>query len=160
MILSFDPGEVNVGFCMFLYNEELRKADLKYMAVLTPEQTYEMLELAEGMLKPGQTHTFVIENFRIDQKVRGAVFQWSEMKTVRLIGALEYAARRMNKSKVVLQEPGPVLSQARKWAPFKWPKGHLPDDKSAYCHGAYYMMKYRYIDTVDDILQKGQEKLW
>lgn len=160
MILSFDPGEVNVGFCMLQYDEAIRKADLRYMAILRPEQTFEMLELAEGLLKPDGTHIFVIENFRVDEKVRGARFQWSEMKTIRMIGALEYAARRMNKSPVILQEPGPVLSGARNWAPFRWPKGHLPDDKSAYCHAAYYMMKRRMIDSVDDILDKGQEKLW
>lgn len=119
-----------------------------------------MLELAEKLLQPGQKHTFVIENFRVDTQVRGAMFQWSEMETSQMIGALKYAARRMNNSEVIMQEPGAVLGAAKRWAPFKWPKGHLPDDKSAYCHLAYFGMKRGLIDTTDDILQKGQEMLW
>lgn len=140
--------------------EERRKLDLKICQIVPGDQVYDMLELAETMLQPGQKHTFVIENFRVDSEVRGAMFQWSEMETSQMIGALKYAARRMNNSDVVMQEPGVVLGAAKRWAPFKWPKGHLSDDKSAYCHLAYYAFKNYLIDTTDDILVKGQEKLW
>lgn len=160
MILTFDPGEARIGFAMAQYLPEARKLDLKMCRIVPASELYDMLSLAEGMLKPGQKHTFVVENFRIDSKVRGAVFQWSEMQTVRQIGALEYAAKRMNDSPVILQEPGVVLGAAKRWAPFKWPKGHLPDDKSAYCHLAYHAMKAGLIDTTDDILEGGQEKMW
>jgi hypothetical protein len=88
------------------------------------------------------------------------MYQWSEMQTIRQIGALEYAAFRMNNSPVTFQEPGVVLGAAKRWAPFPWPKGHLPDDKSAYCHLFYWASKRNMVDTTDDILQNGQEKLW
>lgn len=145
---------------MASYDEERRKLDLKICRIIQGSQVYDMLELAETLLQPGQTHTFVIENFRVDSEVRGAVFQWDDMETSQMIGALKYAARRMNNSEVVVQEPGAVLGAAKRWAPFKWPKGHLPDDKSAYCHLAYWAMKRGLIDTTDDILKKGQEMLW
>lgn len=145
---------------MASYDEERRKLDLKICRIIQGSQVYDMLELAETLLQPGQTHTFVIENFRVDSEVRGAMFQWSDMETSQMIGALKYAARRMNNSEVVVQEPGVVLGAAKRWAPFKWPKGHLPDDKSAYCHLAYWAMKRGLIDTTDDILKKGQEMLW
>lgn len=153
--------------------EDKRKLDLKICSIIPATQVYDMLEMAEAMLQPGQKHTFVIENFRVDDRDERhksgrarydqknvSKFQWSDMQTSQMIGALRYAARRMNNSEVVMQEPGVVLGAAKRWAPFKWPKGHLPDDKSAYCHLAYWAMKRGLIDTTDDILKKGQEMLW
>lgn len=160
MLLAWDPGESRVGFAMADYLPEWRQLDMKMCRIVPASEIYSMLELCEKLLKPDQKHVFIIENFRVDSRVRGAAFQWSEMQTVRMIGALEYAAYRMNNSPVFLQEPGIVLGQAKRWAPFKWPKGHLPDDKSAYCHLAYHAMKQNLIDTTDDITQNGQEKLW
>lgn len=181
MILTWDPGDVRVGFTMAEYLKDERKLNMHIMRIVPAAEVFALLELAETMLKPGETHQFVVENFRNDQLIRDQeyggrgvggrsrgrggsplMFQWSEMKTSRMIGTLEYAAYRMNKSPFVLQEPGPVLGGAKRWAPFEWPKGngHLPDDKSAYCHMAYWAMKQGMIDTTDDILFKGQEKLW
>lgn len=160
MILTWDPGDVRVGFAMASWDKERRKLDMKMCRIIPATEVYDMLELAEKLLPPDGQHEFVVENFRVDKEVRGAMFQWSDMQTSQMIGALKYAARRMNNSPVTMQEPGVVLGAAKRWAPFKWPKGHLPDDKSAYCHLAYYAMKRRLIDTTDDILEKGQEKLW
>lgn len=160
MILVWDPGPARTGFIMAEYLPEQRKIDIKVMSIVPGDQVKDMLGLAEGMLLPGQTHTFVIENFRVDTQARGNIFQWDDMKTSKMIGAIEYAAYRMNDSPVVLQEPGPVLSQAKRWAPFKWPKGHLPDDKSAYCHLFYWANKRGMVDTTDDLIMKGQEQLW
>jgi hypothetical protein len=158
---------------MATWQQEKRKLDLKMCRIIPATDVYAMLELAEKLLKPGQTHEFVIENFRIDDRDErrgypkygksrnaGQMYQWSEMQTIRQIGALEYAAFRMNNSPVTFQEPGVVLGAAKRWAPFPWPKGHLPDDKSAYCHLFYWASKRNMVDTTDDILQNGQEKLW
>jgi hypothetical protein len=166
LILAFDPGDVRVGFAMASYSKERRKLDLKICTIIAADQLYNYLGMAESLLPENGTHTFVIENFRNDQLTRNrlgksvSMFQWNEMLTSQMIGTLKYAAFRMNDSPVTLQEPGVVLSNAKRWAPFKWPKGHLPDDKSAYCHLAFYAMNARLIDTVDDILQNGQEKIW
>lgn len=163
MILAWDPGDVRVGFAMAEHWPEKRKLDLKICQTVPAEEVYSMLGLAETLLEPGQKHTFVVENFRIDTKGRGVTFQWNEMLTIRMIGALEYAAFRMNDSPVVMQEPGHVLGNAKRWAPFPWKKSydkHLPDHLSAYCHLANYAIKKGLIDTTDDILENGQEKLW
>lgn len=161
MILAIDPGDVRIGFTMFSYNAEKRKADLRVKAIVTLEELYQMFAMAEAMLKQGQTHTFVCENFRTDTMVRGAQFQWNEMLTSQCIGAVKYAAYRMNNSEVVMQEPK-VLAQARRWCDFPMPKnanGHIKDDVSAYIHGAHYMMSKRMINNVDDILKFGQETM-
>lgn len=160
MILSFDPGDVTVGFAMATWDQERRKFNLLMCRKFPAGELYDMLQMAEALLQPGEKHTFIIENFRTDTKVRGAVFQWNEMLTSQMIGTLKYAAFRMNNSDVVIQEPRDVLGAAKRWAPFQWPKGHLPDDKSAYCHLAYWGFKTGRIDTTDDILENGQEKLW
>lgn len=166
MIISWDPGEKRTGCCMFKYDEESKTANLILKEILGPKQVYETLELAEKLLKDGQQHTFVIENFRTDalgiRSSRGrnaaAMFQWSEMETSQLIGTLKYAAYRMNNSPVVLQEPG-ILTMGRVWCDFPVPKGHIPDDISAYIHGATYMMKQNMIGSVEDIIKHGQGRL-
>lgn len=168
MIIAWDPGEKNIGCAMFSYNEEARTANLMFKRILTRDTMYKVLELAEGMLlNENQRHTFVIENFRIDpnnvanRNPRGrssAMFQWSEVETSQVIGALRYAAFRMNQSDVVMQEPG-ILAMGRKWCDFKVPKGHIPDDVSAYIHGLHYMMKYGLINSTDDVIREGQTRL-
>lgn len=166
MIVSWDPGEKRTGCCIFKYDKNSKTADLVYKSILNAPQVYETLELVENLLSPGGTHTFVIENFRADvlgvrnnrSKASAAMFQWSEMETSQLIGTLKYAAYRMNRSPVVMQEPG-ILTMGRVWCDFKVPKGHIPDDISAYIHGAHYMMDARMIGSVDDITKFGQGKL-
>lgn len=158
MILAFDPGEKNIGFAMFSYNAEEKMADLKALKVLSKRELYTILAMAEGLLKEGKKHTFVIENFRVDSRVRGVNFQWSEMETIRVIGSLEYAAFRMNDSPVVFQEPR-ILGMGRKWCDLKVNKGHIQDDVAAYMHGAYYMMSAGMIGGVSQIRKFGQESL-
>lgn len=161
MIFGIDPGDVRIGFTMFSYNAEKRKADLRIREIVDLAKLYQMFTLAEGMLQKDQTHTFVVENFRTDTQVRGVTFQWNEMLTSQCIGAIRYAAYRMNNSRVVLQEPR-ILAMGRKWCDLPVPKnpnGHIKDDVSAYIHGAHFMMTEGMIDTVDDILKFGQEKM-
>lgn len=172
-IFSFDPGDTNNGFCYFKYDTETKKADLRIMQVLSQSSLHDMLKVAWGVsqLKTETTDDpternppemyFVVENFRVDSKSRGAIFQWSEMETIRVIGAIELAAKWCN-AKFILQEPGEVWPMARKWAipyPFKKINVHPEDDKSAWCHGAKYMMKRRWIGTVDQITMFGQERM-
>lgn len=166
MILAWDPGDVRTGFAMFKYMEETKTADLLSLEILNTSQVYDMLELAEKMLGDGKQHTFVIEDFKADVmgiksgrgRSQAAMFQWNQMLTSQLIGTIKYAAHRMNRSPVILQESS-ILATGRVWCDFKLPKGHIPDDKSAYIHGAHYMMKNRMIDTVDDIIKHGQGRL-
>ena len=101
---------------------------------------------------------FVIENFRMDSHVRGAVFQWNELLTSQMIGRVKLCAEWLE-APVFMQEPGPALSMGRKWCPFKLPKGHIPDDKSAFIHGAHFMMSKKLIGSVDQITLFGQAEL-
>ena len=171
MIIAWDPGEKNIGCAMFSYDEKERKANLLFKRILDRANMYGVLELAEKMLAGNENvkHTFVIENFRIDPNNvanrnvgRGgrssAMFQWSEVETAQVIGTLRYAAHRMNQSDVVMQEPT-ILAMGRKWCDFKVPKGHIPDDISAYIHGLHYMIKFGLIDSPDDVIRNGQTKL-
>ena len=169
MIFSWDPGEVRTGVALFNYDKGTRKADLKMIRILNTEEVYKVLEMAEKMLREGENHTFVIENFRADvNNVAGrqgraksaGMFQWSEMKTSQMIGSLVYAAYRLNKSPIILQEPGEVLPMGRIWCDLPVPKkGHIPDDKSAYIHGVHYMIQTGMINEVGDVLKYGQETL-
>lgn len=168
MIISIDPGDVRIGFCMFTYSQDTRKADLRIKEILDTEGLYQMLNLLDGLTGPTKKHVFVMENFRVDvNDVAGrgnghpVMFQWNEMLTSQVIGAVKYAAFRLNNSKVVMQEPR-ILTMGRKWCDFPVPanpKTHLKDDVSAYIHGAHFMMKAQMIDSVKDITKFGQAEL-
>lgn len=162
-IFSFDPGDKNNGFCYFKYDTETKKADLRIMQIMTQDEIEDILKVAWGVSQadPKPEIYFVAENFRVDSMGRGAVFQWSEMETIRIIGAIKLAAKWCG-AKFILQEPGEVWPMARKWAvpyPFKRINTHPEDDKSAWCHGAKFMMKCRWINTVDQITMFGQERM-
>jgi len=163
MILVWDPGPARTGFIMASYLPDERKINIEMMKIIPGEEVYTYLGLVEKLLAPGEKHTFIVENFRVDEKIRGRVFQWDEMETSQMIGTLKYAAYRMNNSPVFIQEPATALSNAKRWAPWPWLKRydrHLDDDKAAYCHLFVWANKRRMINTTDDILMKGQEKLW
>ena len=139
-------------------------ADLKIMQILSSKGLGDMLKVIWGI---GQVKSeiatsqpqlfFVVENFRMDSQVRGAVFQWSELETSQMIGRVKLCAEWME-APVFMQEPA-ILAIRKKDAPFSIPKGHLPDDKSAFLHGAHFMITKRLIETVDQITMFGQEKL-
>lgn len=169
MIIAWDPGEKNIGCAMFSYNEDEELANLLFKRTVNKPDMYKILEMAEKMLinQPGEKHTFVIETFRIDpnnvanrnpRARNSAMYQWSEVETSQVIGALKYAAYRMNQSHVVTQEPG-ILAMGRKWCDFKVPQGHIPDDISAYIHGVHYMIKTGLITSTDQIIHAGQSRL-
>lgn len=175
-IISVDPGDVNNGFCYFKYDGATKSADLKIMKVCGPREMSDLLRVIWGLgqipLKEEQKKSngdakanpynmfFIIENFRMDSQVRGAIFQWNEMLTSQMIGRVKLCAEWMD-APVFMQEPGNVLPQARKWVPpqFKWRGNHPPDQVSAFCHGAHFMMSKNLIQTVDQISIGGQERL-
>lgn len=172
-LFAVDPGDVNNGFCYFKYDTETKTADTKIMRIFDEDGLDDMLKTVWGIGQVKYTDDpakheppaiyFVVENFRIDGHVRQKVFQWSEAVTIRQIGKVKLVARWMDAS-FILQEPKDVWPMARKWAPasLKVPqssKVHVPDDKSAWCHGAKFMRKRNWINTVDQITFFGQERL-
>jgi hypothetical protein len=161
-IFAWDPGETNTGFVYFKWNPETKLAETKIMKILNPKELDDWLKVVWGLASaPELDTTFVIENFRIDN-ARNQFFQWSEVKTIRVIGKIEMMADWTG-SKKKYQESG-ILAQGRKWAPAilkvpKNPKTHIPDDKSAWIHGVKYMLDLQLIRTVDDVILFGQERL-
>lgn len=162
-IFAFDPGDKNNGFAYFKYDTEAKMADTKIMKIMTQDEVEDILKIPWGVSQanPEAELYFVVENFRVDSKGRNVTFQWSEMETIRMIGAIKLAAKWAN-GKFILQEPGAVWPLARKWAipyPFKRINVHPEDDKSAWCHGAKFMQDCRWINTVDQITMFGQERM-
>ncbi|GHF92211.1 hypothetical protein [Streptomyces griseosporeus] len=165
-IISVDPGDVHNGFCYFKHNDETGKADLKIREVLSGKQLSDMLKVIWGMAQvkePGENEKnpfnmfFVVENFRVDTKSRGAIFQWKEMLTSEAIGRVKLCAEWAG-APVIMQEPS-ILPMGRKYSPWPVPKGHIPDDISAFIHGTHFMITKRLIRTTDDITLFGQDRL-
>lgn len=167
-IISVDPGDVNNGFCYFKHDSETKTADTRIMKVMGPTELSEMLKVIWGIGQakepdfPDQPNPhsmfFIIENFRMDSQIRGAVFQWSELLTSQTIGRVKLCAEWMN-APIYMQEPGPVLADGRKWSPWgKLPK-HIPDEKAAWIHGVWWMLNKKLIRTTDQVTFFGQEKL-
>lgn len=168
-IIAVDPGDVNNGFCYFKHNSETKTADLKIMEVLGAKGLGDVLKTLwhtrenakpDGPRMNPHNMFFVIENFRMDSNVRGAVFQWNELLTSQMIGRVRLCAEWLD-AQVYMQEPGPVLSMGRKTCSglFKIPKGHIPDDQAAFMHGVHFMTSKKLIRTVNDITMFGQGKL-
>lgn len=171
-IIAVDPGDVNNGFAYFKHDSE-NGVDLKIMKICGSKELSDLLRVIWGIGQNAWDSNpeeqprnpanmfFVIENFRMDSNVRGAVFQWNELLTSQMIGRVKLCAEWMD-APVFMQEPGPVLTQGRKWASSifgKLPK-HIPDDKAAFIHGAHFMMSKRLIQTVDQIRMFGQEAIY
>ena len=179
IIISVDPGEKRIGFCLFKYDEVAKKADLRTMVVVEgPSELYNLLRIAQGL--GARILAVVCENYRIrppdnpnprshnpyGRSQYGASTGisakdfWSEALTIRVIGACEMFAQWVE-AKFVVQEPK-ILTMGRLWCDFpvpKAPKGHIKDDVSAYIHGAHYMMGQGMIGSVSDIMKFGQEKM-
>lgn len=162
-IFGIDPGEVNTGFVYIKYDPETKTGDTKIMQIYDIDGLDEILKTVWGISQvatdtPPDIH-FVIENFRVNSKddPRKKQWHWDEVKTIRVIGHVELAAK-WSGAKKTIQEPKDVFPMAYKWAPFKMAK-HPRDDHSAWCHAAFWMKKRRLIMTEDQITFFGQGKL-
>jgi hypothetical protein len=166
-VFGIDPGEVNTGFAWLKYDPETKKADTKIKQIFDRKGLNATLKTVWGLTeaKAGEEKPeiyFVVENFRVNsnQDVRKKMWVWDEVKTVRVIGAIELAAEWCG-AKMILQEPSNVLPMARRWASpfFNMKKQHLDDDVSAWCHAVHFMMKRNWIAVADQVTLFGQEKL-
>lgn len=161
-VFAVDPGDKNNGFTWIIYDTETKKGDTKAMEVLSSklfsQRLHQLYLLGQRDTVDASSMYFVVENFRVDSKIRGAMFQFNEVLTARNIGKVEFVADAIG-ANCVLQEPAQVLSTARRWAPFKLNKGHIRDDHSSWLHACYFMMNKKWIGTPDQITLFGQEKL-
>jgi hypothetical protein len=160
-IFGIDPGEVNTGFVYIKYDTETKTGDTQIMKIYDVDGLQDILKIVWGISQasPGADINFAVENFRVNsnQDVRKKMWVWDEVKTIRIIGAIELAAK-WSGAKITLQEPAQVLPMARKWAPFKMAK-HPRDDQSAWCHAVHWMRHRNLIGTPDQITFFGQKKL-
>lgn len=159
-VFSWDPGDVRIGFCHFKTELGSGKADIRAKVIFDPDGAISYMKtLYELTQKANVKAFFVIENFRVDTvtKSRGAMFQWNEMLTSQMIGAIKVVAN-WSGSKVFMQEPSSVLGNARRWSPIPLPKGHIKDDDSAMLHGMKFLMDKNLIRVPEDVTFMGQEK--
>lgn len=86
---------------------------------------------------------WVIEEYR----VRNSKFNHenSKVDTIQVIGDLKGVARRQG-IRIVEQRAQDRLIGA-KWARVQVPKGHMPDEMSAYLHGYYYLRRNNLIKS-------------
>lgn len=163
MIIAIDPGSVNTGVAMFTLDEANRKANLILKKIHVGDKEHE--ELVQFVAKIREVkHVIVLENFQhamATGNFRGKntpQMARDEAKTHALTKRFQGAATHGG-HKLVIQEPR-ILAMGRKWCDLKCPKtGHIPDDISAYIHGAYYLMDIKAIDSVRDIHKFGQGTL-
>ncbi|MFG2268124.1 hypothetical protein [Streptomyces sp. NPDC048720] len=163
-VFGIDPGEVNTGFVWIKYDTETKTGDTKIMHIYDRKGLNGILKTVWGLSEAApegekpEIH-FAVENFRVNsnQDPRKKTWFWDEVKTIRVIGAIELAAEWAGAS-ITLQEPANVLPMARKWAPFKMAQ-HPKDDQSAWCHAVAFMLNKRWIFDASQITLFGQGKL-
>jgi len=81
----------------------------------------------------------IIENFKL-YPWKSMEQAWSQLDTVRIIGAVEHYCY-LNELELVFQDPS-VKAIAYKWAGMTPPKNHkLSHETDAYVHGVYYLQK-------------------
>lgn len=163
IVIAIDPGSQRTGVAMFKYNEETMKANLFYLEIVPRESIDDIFALigkGGGEVK----HHIVLEDFKhamAQGNFRGkksAAMAKDEAETHALAKKIKGAATFAG-HELIIQDPR-VLSMGRKWCDLPVPKtGHIPDDKSAYIHGAHYMMDVGWIVGVKDINKFGQEKI-
>lgn len=123
MILSVDPGKrIGVAF----WTEEGR---CQFRVVMTFEELDDFFETDRYI------EEIVYEGFRLDH--RAARQKGSNVDAAQVIGMLKSQARRRGID--IRSQTNTILPVAALHAGIKLPKGHLPDELSAYLHGFYYL---------------------
>lgn len=161
-VLAIDPGAVNHGVAVLSYNRETKVANLHFKKTLRGD---EGLKFIVETLRTTKDLWVVIEDFKhahANGNFRG--------KQTKAMGKNEYKAyvtakklkeiASLSGHKVVTQEPS-ILGMARRW--YKWegkklPQGHIRDDRSAFIHGVYFMMRKSWISTINDVHNKGAQQ--
>lgn len=125
--LAIDPGK-STGWATFNENGAGARNGVVYSRV----DVY-------GLLTKVQPKFLIVEDFALFPWKSNAQ-AWSKFEEVRVIGAIEFWA--FVKQVPMELQPSSVLAIATKWAGLKIPKGHLPDEMSAYSHGVYYLQRH------------------
>lgn len=126
MIWSFDPGDKRIGWAA--WNERGVFID---KGIWTPESALKALSNPHTF--DDTVSKFVIEDWKMRPgKTRGG----SRMVSSRFIGQVELLAKQLGIELIV--NPTGILQLTALHANVTLPRGHVPDDVSAYLHGYYY----------------------
>jgi len=138
-IIGFDPGE-STGWAIV----DLRRKsfEIEALGVLNEAALTQKLE---GLLV--DIDVIVMENFRVrpGNAKRGS-FDYSPMKTIQVIGAIKYEAKKSG-IPVVLQEPA---IKPMGYGFLHQPNKHL-HDMDALCHLAYYCIKRKILKSIQQL---------
>lgn len=126
LLLSFDPG-VRTGFAIFDFDT----GDFKIKGTYT----YAALTETVAEFLTGHIAAIVVEDYIIRPGVGNRGHARGE--AMRVIGQLEGVCARLS-IPLIKQRPD-VRLVAAKWAGYRVPRGHMPDDMSAELHGIYYL---------------------
>lgn len=124
--LSLDPGN-NTGWATFDENGN----STGYGSVHDRESVYSTLTAV-------QAKALIVEDFKL-YPWKSTQQAWSSLETVRVLGAIEFWAYA---KQCPIHFTSPTnLKIGMMWAGLRVPKGHIPDEQSAYAHGVWWLQK-------------------
>lgn len=124
-VLSIDPGK-NIGRALWTNDGKLLFKDICDL-----DTFLSYLAEAEGI------GTIVYENWRLFK--RQAQQTGSTMEASQVIGAIKLW-EKLDSTRLRVEQPSSILPVSALHAGVALPKGHTPDDVSAYLHGHYYFV--------------------
>lgn len=137
LLLSFDPGK-RTGWAAFHFGNN----DGCYAkGIFSYEELTDFVNMLSDQVR---IEAIVVEDYIIRPGAGNRGHARGE--AMRVIGQLEGAAARLGCS-LIKQRPE-VRLVAAKWAGYKVPRGHMPDDMSAELHGIYYLRQQGKYTTV------------
>jgi len=136
LLLSFDPGK-RTGIATF----DFPTGTLKHKWISNYQDLTEWLA---SITRQNNVVAIVVEDYIIRPGAGNRGHARGE--AMRVIGQLEATSYRLGCS-LIKQRPE-VRLVAAKWAGYKVPRGHMPDDVSAELHGIYYLRQQGRYTTV------------
>ena len=131
MYAAFDPGG-RTGIAIFYSDgSDLTKKSL------TEEHFLLYLQMLIKV-RDNTFNTFIVEDFRLRQD-KALDLVGNNFVASRMIGAIQLTAHILKVP--IVYQPSSILPTALKWAGIPKPRGHLPDELSAYAHGIHYLVK-------------------
>lgn len=124
-VLSIDPGK-NIGRALWTND-----GGLLFKDVCDLDTLLSYLADGEGI------NTIVYEDWRLFK--RQAQQTGSTMEASQAIGAIRLW-EKLDTTRLIVKQPSSILPVSALHAGVALPKGHTPDDLSAYLHGHYYFV--------------------
>jgi len=141
-ILALDPGGARCGYALYEHEYGAKDSVLIRSGIVTYESLTDFL----------QTMTYTTQVVCESYIIRPGLNHGSSGKTIKAIGQIEMWAKSLG-IPLALQRPD-ILVIAHKITGIPKPKGHLPDDKSAILHGAYWLAGKKWYLNV---LERGKK---